>query len=70
MAGIINAALKFGDSSVLNSDMAWINYLTTSYRMPEEEIQEYIDAYFQAAKVHLGDRAQMIVEWLEELASS
>lgn len=70
MAGIINAALKFGDSSILNSDMEWIHFLMTSYRLTEQEVHEYIDAYYQAAKVHLGDSAQMIVNWLAELASA
>jgi methanogenic corrinoid protein MtbC1 len=70
LAGIISAALRFGDSSILNKDMAWIQYLMTSYRISKEEVQEYIDAYYQAAKVHLGESTKMIVEWLEELASS
>jgi methanogenic corrinoid protein MtbC1 len=70
MAGIINAALKFGDSSILNRDMAWIQYLMTSFRLSEKEVQEYIDAYYQAAQAHLGDSTEMIVGWLEELASS
>ena len=69
MAGIINAALKFGDSSILNKDMAWIQYLMTSYRLSEEEVQEYVDAYYQAAKAQLGDSTLMIADWLEELAS-
>jgi DNA-binding transcriptional MerR regulator/methylmalonyl-CoA mutase cobalamin-binding subunit len=70
MAGIINAALKFGDSSILSRDMEWIHYLMTSYRLPEEVVQEYIDAYYEAAKVHLGGSAKMIVDWLGELAGS
>jgi hypothetical protein len=69
MSGIINAALKFGDSSILSSDMEWIRYLMTSYRLSEEEVQAYIDAYYQGAKVHLDDSTSMIVNWLKELAS-
>ena len=70
MAGIINAALKFGDSSILSNDIAWIHYLMTSYRLSKEEVQEYVDAYYQAARVHLGGSTQIIVDWLGELASS
>ena len=70
LAGIISAALKFGDSELLSRDMKWIHYLMTSYRLSETEAQDYIAAYSQAARVHLGDSTQMIVDWLGELSSN
>lgn len=69
LAGIITAALAFGDSDILNRDMAWIQYLMTSFRLSESEVHETISAYYQATKDHLGESAQMIVAWLEALAS-
>lgn len=68
LAGIISAALKFGDSDILRRDMEWIQYLMTSYQLSEEEVHEYVDAYYQAAKVHLSDSAQTVVDWLGDLA--
>lgn len=70
MAGIIRAALIFGGSDILKPDMQWLHYLMTSYRLSKSEAQEYIDAYFRAASVHLGETAQMIVNWLAELSSN
>ncbi len=70
LAGIISAALKFGDSDILSRDMEWIQYLMTSYRLSEEEVQEYITAYDRAARVHLDGPGQLVTDWLGELAAS
>ena len=67
-AGIIIAALKFSDNDIFSRDMAWINYLMTSYRLTESDIQAYITAYYEAASEHLGVPAQMVIDWLGDLA--
>ena len=70
MAGIIISALKFAYSDILSPDMEWIYYLMTSYRLSDEYVQDYISAYYKAAKVHLGEPAQMVIDWLAGLAES
>ena len=69
LAGIITAMLKFADSDILSHDMEWIHYLMTSYRLPESEIHDYIAAYHEGANVHLGEPAQMVIDWLGDLAN-
>lgn len=61
---VIEAALQLGDLGVLTYDVSWIEYLLTSYRLKKETILDYLEAYHQAAQIHLGDDARMIVEWL------
>jgi MerR family transcriptional regulator, light-induced transcriptional regulator len=67
LAGIIIAALKFGDAAILSQDMEWIQYLMASFRLDEGEVRDYIAAYHQAAAAHLGGPAQIPLTWLEGL---
>ena len=69
-AGIIVAALIFGDSDILSNDMEWIQYLSNSYRLSETESQEYLATYQEAAKVHLSEPAQTIVDSLQEISAN
>jgi DNA-binding transcriptional MerR regulator len=69
-AGITVAALIFGDSDILSSDMEWIQYLSNSYRLSETEAQEYITTYQEAAKVNLSGPAQMIADSLREISTN
>ena len=70
LAGIIVAALIFGDSNILSSDMEWIQYLSNSYRLSESESQEYMATYQEAAKVHLSGPAQTIADSLQEISAN
>jgi hypothetical protein len=67
MAEVIIAALKLGDVGLLEADISWIEHLLLGYRLPKEWIVDYMVAYYQAAKIHLGESAHMIVEWLSQL---
>jgi len=69
-AGIIVAALIFGDSDILSSDMEWIQYLSNSYRLSETEAQEYMDTYQEAAKAQLSGPGQMIADSLQEISAN
>lgn len=66
LAGIIAAALIFGDGNILSSDMDWIEYLAKNYKMSENEARTYLTVYVQAAEVHLDGPAKMITGWLHE----
>jgi hypothetical protein len=68
--GIIEAALKFGDIHLLAADIQWVEYLLASYRQPREVLIDYLQAYHQAVRIHLGDSASMIAEWLFNLLSN
>ena len=67
LAGIIMAALIFGDSNILGRDMEWIQYLSKNYQIPETEAKEYIESYQRAAEVHLNGPGRMIADSLEKI---
>ena len=67
IAQTIVAALKLGDVELLSTDITWIEHLLMGYRLPKEWIRDYVLAYYQAAIIHLGESASMIVDWLSQL---
>lgn len=69
LAQIITAALKLGDPSVLNPEMEWLEYLVISHRLDDAALRQHVAAYAEAARIHLGDEASLIVDWLQELAT-
>ena len=66
---IIDAALNLGDMSLLETDIIWIEYLLTGYRPPRQFIIDYLQAYHQGTKIHLGESAPMILDWFSQLLS-
>ncbi len=69
IARTIEAALKLGDAGLLQDDMAWIEHLLMGYRLPSSLIFDYVLAYYQAARIHLGESASLVVDWLAHLVS-
>jgi methylmalonyl-CoA mutase cobalamin-binding subunit len=69
LAQIITAALKLGDSSLLNPEMEWLQYLVMSHRLSDDTIRRHIAAYAEAADIHLSGDARFLVSWLQELAA-
>jgi DNA-binding transcriptional MerR regulator len=61
------AALTLGDMNFLAADMSWIKGLLTNYHIPEESLRHYMNAYYQAARVHLAEQGNPIVNWLAQL---
>jgi len=66
---IIDAALNLGDMALLETDISWIEYLLTSYRPPKQLTVEYLLAYQQGARIHLGDSASMVLDYFSQLLS-
>lgn len=64
----VEAALQLGDITLLGTKFPWAAHLFAGYRISEAMIIGFILSYHQAAKVHLGESAEMIVQWLAELA--
>ncbi len=64
---LIEAALNLGDMTVLETDLGWIEYLLTSYRPSKPFIIDYLQAYYQGARIHLGDAAAMVLDYFSQL---
>lgn len=64
----IMAALTLGNIDLLSSDIGWIEDLLTGYHQSSTYIHDYILAYYQASKIHLGEPAKIIVNWLAMLS--
>jgi MerR family transcriptional regulator, light-induced transcriptional regulator len=60
----IKAALALGSIEFAGANITWIEGLLVNYRLPAEQLQHYLKAYYEAARLHLGQQGQMIVDWL------
>jgi methanogenic corrinoid protein MtbC1 len=67
MAQSITAALKLGDIFFLGDDLTAMEHMLMGYRLPRQELLDYLVAYHQAARVHLSESAAIVVEWLSGL---
>ncbi len=66
----IMAALILGDINLLKPDIGWIEELLIGYHQSSTYVYDYMLAYYQASKIHLGDPAKVIVEWLARLVQA
>ncbi len=69
IAQVIEAALKLGDIGLLGSEIAWIERVMVGYRLSKTLLADYMLAYYQAARIHLGESAAIVVDWLSRVAS-
>ncbi|MCA9979310.1 MAG: MerR family transcriptional regulator [Anaerolineales bacterium] len=69
LAKNIIAALTFGDMELLSTNMEWVKGLLVNYhyRMPEETMQTYIGAYYQACTIYMDERGRPIINWLKQI---
>jgi len=67
LARNILAALMLGDMGFLDTEVDWLACLLRDYPAPADSLPDYLNAYYQAAKVHLDERGHPIVAWLAEL---
>lgn len=65
----ITAALTLGDIGFAGANITWIERLLINYQMPTEQLQCYLKAYHEAARLYLGERGQIVVDWLAGLTS-
>lgn len=68
LADNITAALTLGDIDYLCTDMQWVEGLLENYNVPMELLHLYVNAYYDAAQVHLGESSAPVVDWLAELS--
>ena len=62
----IAAALAFGDTHFLGTDLEWVRGLLRNYQVPEGTMSSYLHAYYQAAAEQLG-KDDPVVDWLGDL---
>lgn len=62
----IDAALTFGDISLADYQLAWLQGLAECNRPPTNQLISYLRAYRRAAETHLDARGVVIIEWLAE----
>lgn len=62
----IVAALVFGDINLIQANLDWIQGLLVNYhfRMPDNVLKAYIEAYRKAAIESLDERGAIILNWL------
>jgi DNA-binding transcriptional MerR regulator len=65
LADTIIAALKLGDIDYLGIDIDWIAGLLENHGIPAGQLGLYLTTYYQAARTHLDERGQLILDWLE-----
>jgi len=63
----VTAALDLGDINLLGKDIGWFEQLLLSYHQSSIFINDYMLAYYQAAKIHLSESPRLIVDWLAAL---
>jgi hypothetical protein len=66
-AQYLMAALGLGDIDLLEADLNWIHGLLAIHHLPDNVLHVYLEAYRLAVQTHLDRRAQMIVEWFDQV---
>ncbi len=69
LAMSITAALKLGDITLLGTDIKDVQNSILNTRQPARFIFDYLQAYYQGARIHLDDESGIIVDWLEQVVS-
>jgi DNA-binding transcriptional MerR regulator len=60
----IESALSFGDMSLLNRELTWLEGLLAYHREPVSVLYRYLNVYYRLARIHLGEEGQPIIDWL------
>lgn len=66
----IMAALRLGSISLIGNDIGWVEDLLVSFRPKRAYVHNFLLAYHEAAKIHLGGSANIITEWLAEIVNN
>lgn len=69
MAMMITSALKLGSINLLGYDLGFIEDWWGTYHIDDTLLYEHTKAYYQGAKIHLGEGGRIIVDWLQQLAA-
>ena len=61
----ILAALRLGETTLLNSNLIWVSGLLSNKQIPNEVLLEVLNIYLQAVVDMLGSDAEPIQTWLQ-----
>jgi methanogenic corrinoid protein MtbC1 len=64
MERAVDAALRLGDMDLVSQELDWLQELDACHRPPNEVLDRYLQAYYDAADRHLDERGALIVAWL------
>ncbi len=64
LAQCVQAALALGDIRLLDGEIDWLRGLFSNYRVPVFALQQYLTLYDRAARIHLDERGQLVLDWL------
>jgi DNA-binding transcriptional MerR regulator/methylmalonyl-CoA mutase cobalamin-binding subunit len=68
LARNIMAALTLGDMDFIGVDLDWVAGLLSNHSLPRALLQDYLGAYYQAARQHLDERGAPILAWLARVS--
>ena len=60
----IRAALTFGDMSLMDHEIDWIQRLLANQGIPEAALARYLAVYEEAARERLDGRCELVLAWL------
>jgi DNA-binding transcriptional MerR regulator/methylmalonyl-CoA mutase cobalamin-binding subunit len=66
----ITSALSLGDMEYLGADIEWARGLLSNHGLPGELLCQYLESYYQAAKIHLDEWGAPVVDWLACMCKS
>ncbi len=66
----IIAALTLGDLAFVGTDIGWVEGLMENRQMPIPLLSLYLRAYHSAARDHLDERGDLILDWLGKLVAN
>jgi MerR family transcriptional regulator, light-induced transcriptional regulator len=61
----LTAALELGDPALLEGELAWIDGLLTSRRIPVDQLLAYLAAYSQAVRIVVGEKGSPVTRWMD-----
>jgi MerR family transcriptional regulator, light-induced transcriptional regulator len=64
LAQDIQAALALGDIRSLDGEIDWLRGLFLHYHVPVSALHQYLTLYDRAARLHLDQRGQLVLDWL------
>jgi hypothetical protein len=64
MGNNIDAALLFGDISLLGYDLAWVEGLLSRRTLKAGLLSSYLHAYLKATQQQMGDAGRAVIDWL------
>lgn len=59
------AALRLGDLSHLDDEVAWLNHILETYQLPLQSLREYFRLYLDVVRGQLGTSMGPLEAWLE-----